>query len=146
MAMADRKGSRPADYDVGYGRPPKATQFRPGQSGNPKGRPKGSRSLAATLKKVTERKVPVTENGKTSWISADEVVLLQLLRNAMRGDSSAIKLLFPLIDRYRDSPAAPNAKNPHPRTVIILPSNGREIEQEPDDEEAGARQRRRRPR
>ena len=61
---------------------------------------------------MTERKFPVTENGKTSWISADEVVLLQLLRNAMRGDSSAIKLLFPLIDRYRDSPEAPNAKSP----------------------------------
>ena len=74
------------------------------------------------------------------------MVLLQLLRNAMRGDSSAIKLLFPLIDRYRDLPEAPNAKSPEPRTVIILPSNGREIEQEPDDEEAGARQRRRRPR
>ena len=59
---------------------------------------------------------------------------------------SAIRLLFPLIDRYRDSPEAPNAKSPEPRTVIILPSNGREIEQEPDDKEAGARQRRRRPR
>ena len=78
--MADRKGSAPPAHVMGYRRPPKATEFRPGQSGNPKGRPNDSRSLGETLKKVTGRKFPVTENGKTSWISADEVVLLQLLR------------------------------------------------------------------
>ena len=40
---------KPSDEDVGYGKPPKANQFKPGKSGNPKGRPKGARSEATML-------------------------------------------------------------------------------------------------
>jgi hypothetical protein len=36
--------SEPPNYEVGYGRPPKGSQFTPGRSGNPKGRPKGARN------------------------------------------------------------------------------------------------------
>ena len=45
------------DCEVGYGRPPKATRFTPGKSGNPRGRPKGSRSVGAILKGVMSQKV-----------------------------------------------------------------------------------------
>ena len=37
------------DYEIGYGRPPKHTQFKKGQSGNPEGRPKGIKSLSTEL-------------------------------------------------------------------------------------------------
>ena len=84
--MTDRKGSKSSDYLVGYGRPPKASQFRPGKSGNPKGRPKGSRSVWAFLKAAIEQKVAVTENGKTRRISALEVMLRRLVNDAMRSD------------------------------------------------------------
>ena len=47
--MPDRKNSRASDYVVGYRRPPKASQFMAGKSGNPKGRPKGSRPVGAVL-------------------------------------------------------------------------------------------------
>jgi Family of unknown function (DUF5681) len=48
-AMPDRKNSKPSDYVVGCRRPPKATRFTAGKSGNPRGRPKGSRSVGALL-------------------------------------------------------------------------------------------------
>ena len=123
--MYDRKDSKSTDYLVGYGRPPKASQFRPGNSGNPKGRPKGSRSVGALLKVAIEQKVAVTENGKTRRISALEVMLRRLVNDAMRSDPRALKLLLPLIDRYSEPPEALNAKYVT-GTVVVLPSNGRE--------------------
>ena len=89
--MYDRKDSKSTDYLVGYGRPPKASQFRPGNSGNPKGRPKGSRSVGALLKVAIEQKVAVTENGKTRRIPALEVMLRRLVAN-----SDSIRPLIPI--------------------------------------------------
>ena len=119
--MPDRKSSGTSDYVVGYRRPPKATQFAAGKSGNPKGRPKGSRS--AVLKDTLQQKIAVTENGKTRRIPALEVMLRRLANDAMRSDPNARRLLLSLIDRYSDSPDAKNVTG----TVVILPSNGREI-------------------
>jgi hypothetical protein len=121
--MPDRKSSGTSDYVVGYRRPPKATQFAAGKSGNPKGRPKGSRSVGAVLKDVLQQKIAVTENGKTRRIPALEVKLRRLANDAMRSDPNARRLLLSLIDRYSDSPDANNVTG----TVVILPSNGREI-------------------
>jgi hypothetical protein len=47
---------RSGAYAVGYGRPPVATRFRPGHSGNPEGRPKGSKSAASIARETLERK------------------------------------------------------------------------------------------
>ena len=43
-AQAEQPTTAPKQYEVGYGKPPKSTQFKPGRSGNPKGRTKGSRN------------------------------------------------------------------------------------------------------
>jgi hypothetical protein len=104
--MMNRKGSRSADYAVGYGRPPTATQFAPGKSGNPKGRPKGSRTVGAILQGILEQKIAVTENGKTRRIAALEVMLRRLVNDAMRSDAKAMKLLLALVDRYAQTPEA----------------------------------------
>jgi hypothetical protein len=101
--VASRKGSGPSDYEIGYGRPPKPTQFAPGKSGNPKGRPKGTRTVGAILQDILGRKITVTENGKTRRISTLEVMLLRLASDAMRAEQSAIKLLLSLADRYAGS-------------------------------------------
>jgi hypothetical protein len=66
--MNDRKGLDATDYIVGYGRPPKERQFAAGKSGNPKGRPKGSRTMGAMLQDILNQKIAVTENGKTRRI------------------------------------------------------------------------------
>jgi hypothetical protein len=120
--MLDRECSNSSDHAVGYGRPPKASQFKPGQSGNPKGRPKGSRSIGAILTKTVGKTVAVTENGETRLIPTLEVTIRRLANDAMRGDRGAMKLLIALLDRY--APEASNAQMS--RTVVVLPSNGRE--------------------
>src|SRR5271157_5882967 len=94
MAVSKRKASAPADYVVGYGRPPKETQFPPGKSGNPNGRRKGSRSVGAILKDIIEQKIAVTENGKTRRMPALEVMLRRLVNDSMRGDGKAMKMLL----------------------------------------------------
>jgi hypothetical protein len=101
--VAKRCGSKTPRYSVGYGRPPKATQFKPGRSGNPKGRPKGPRSIGAILRDVIAQRVPVAEGGKTRRLPALEVMLRRLVNEAMRSDPKAIKLLLTLVERYTES-------------------------------------------
>ena len=104
--MIDRKSLEPKEYAIGYGKPPRGAQFPAGKSGNPKGRPKGSRSVGAVLKDIMRQKIAVTEKGKTRRISALEVMLRRLANDAMRTDLRALKLMLSLFDRYGDSPEA----------------------------------------
>ena len=104
--MSDKKIPSSPEYSVGYGRPPKVTQFAPGKSGNPKGRPKGARSVAAILQGILQRKISVTENGRTRRIAALEVMLRRLANDAMRSDPGALKFLLALYDRYSDASAS----------------------------------------
>ena len=97
--MTKTPGSKPNDYDVGYRRPPRASQFQPGTSGNPRGRRKGSRSVGA-LAEQFEQKLTVAERGQTRRVTRLEIMLLQLANDAARGDPRAMKLLLELNDRY----------------------------------------------
>jgi hypothetical protein len=103
--VASRK-RKPLDPAVGYGHPPKATQFKKGQSGNPKGRPKGSRPVGAVLQEILGQRIAVTENGKTRRLPALEVMLRRLANDAMRSEPVALKLMLSLFDRYGQSPEA----------------------------------------
>jgi Family of unknown function (DUF5681) len=98
--MSRRKSRSRSDYEVGYGRPPKATRFRPGQSGNPTGYRKGSKTLGARLRELMNSKVTVTEHGRTRRISRLDVMLRQLTNDAMRGDPRALKQLMEFLHRY----------------------------------------------
>jgi hypothetical protein len=99
--MIDRKGLETTDYVVGYGRPPKATQFAAGKSGNPRGRPKGSRTVGAILQDILSQKIAVTENGRTRRIPTLEVMFRRLVNDAVRRDAAALKLLLPKIAMRR---------------------------------------------
>ena len=95
-----RKGKGPkkggSDYTVGYGRPPIGTRFRPGQSGNLKGRRKGARSAAAMAHSALERKIPVTEAGSKRSMSVREVALRRQAEKAITGDPKALDFLLTL--------------------------------------------------
>jgi Family of unknown function (DUF5681) len=106
VATDEQKEPTTAEDRVGYGRPPKATRFAPGRSGNPKGRPRGTRTVGTILRDVIRQQVAVTESGKTRRVPVIEGMLRRLVNDALRGDAGAVKLLLSLVDRYGDSPEA----------------------------------------
>ncbi|MBU1347257.1 MAG: hypothetical protein KKA16_09935 [Alphaproteobacteria bacterium] len=79
------------DYAVGYGRPPLASRFAPGTSGNPTGRPKGSGGLKTSLDRILRRKVQLKVDGRRKRVPVTEAVLLQLSHKALGGDAAAIR-------------------------------------------------------
>lgn len=84
-------------YEVGYGRPPRATRFQKGQSGNPKGRPRGSLNLVSALERELSQKVTIKENGRTRAITKFEAAVKQLVNKAASGDGKAIQFLVNLL-------------------------------------------------
>jgi hypothetical protein len=76
---------------VGYRKPPKNTQFQKGISGNPKGRPKGSKNIATIVDKTGRERITITENGRQRTITKKEAVVLQLTNKAASGDMKAIR-------------------------------------------------------
>jgi hypothetical protein len=81
------------DYEVGYGRPPTHTRFKPGQSGNPKGRPKKELSLAEALVKVLNQRVAVREGDRTRTLSKQDALVLTIVNAALKGNSRAWSFL-----------------------------------------------------
>jgi hypothetical protein len=72
-------------YEVGYGKPPKESRFKPGQSGNPKGRPKNKESLRAKVEKILDRRVSVTANGQKQTLPWLDASLAALAQAALQG-------------------------------------------------------------
>ena len=79
---------------VGYGRPPRHSQFAKGRSGNPNGRPKGSKNFGLVIEAELNAKIPINENGKRRSISKREAVAKQLVNKAASGDAKAIPILL----------------------------------------------------
>lgn len=82
------------DYEVGYGKPPKASQFKPGQSGNPKGRPKAAPKLEELIAKEAAKFISVTVDGEKQNLPQLAVVVKALFQKAMKGDLTAAKLVL----------------------------------------------------
>src|SRR5690348_11340448 len=83
-------------YDVGYGRPPRDTRFRKGQSGNPRGRPKGAQNAARIAQRILNEKIVVRENGTRRTMTKLEAMLKQLTNKGISGDLRAIRELLKL--------------------------------------------------
>lgn len=91
------------DYEVGYGRPPNATRFQPGRSGNPKGRPSGVKSAAAALQEALSAKVTVQIHGRPRTITMQEAMLKGLVNAAVRQQLPAIRVVLDLQSRLLDA-------------------------------------------
>jgi len=87
-----------SQYEIGYKKPPRDTQFKPGRSGNPKGRPKRVTTLAKVLEKELLALVTmVEEGGKRRKISKLEAIVKQHINNAAKGDLKAAALVLSLL-------------------------------------------------
>jgi Family of unknown function (DUF5681) len=85
------------DYEVGYGKPPVHTRFKRGQSGNPRGRPPGAKSLSTLLTEALKEPVVVAENGGRRKISKRQAIITQLVNQSAKGDWRAVKLLLDIL-------------------------------------------------
>jgi hypothetical protein len=85
------------DYEVGYGKPPRHTRFKRGQSGNPRGRPPGAKNLSTLLNEALNELVVVTENGGRKRISKRQAAFKQLVNDAAKGNWRALKLLVDIL-------------------------------------------------
>lgn len=86
--------------DVGYGRPPTSTRFKKGRSGNPKGRPPGSRS-EAPYEAVLGQMVMIREGGVERQLTAAEAFLLKIAKQGLEGDGAAARSALKAIEKAR---------------------------------------------
>lgn len=109
------------DDDVGYRKPPKRTQFKPGRSGNPKGRAKGQRNLKSDLTSILKKQVTIREDGEVRRVARQEAILLSLFERAMRGDVKATSQILAMLLRLeaQDPPEqAPAPVTDNDRAIV----------------------------
>lgn len=102
------------EYEVGFGKPPVRSRFKPGESGNPKGRPRGSKNLATLLDEELNARVPITENGKRKNVTMRKAISKQTVRKAAAGEERFIKLVFELDERRSVREASAPSNNAPP--------------------------------
>lgn len=89
-------------YTIGYKKPPKDTRFKPGRSGNSKGRPKGVRNFKTDVKRSLKERVRVRQGSKTRNVSSQEATLARLREKALAGDGRALDRFLALAQVYND--------------------------------------------
>ncbi|WP_409192581.1 DUF5681 domain-containing protein [Bradyrhizobium sp. RDM4] len=120
--MADR-----SDKGVGYARPPRHSRFKPGQSGNPRGRPKGSLNFATDLKNTLLAPVALNEGGKSRRVTTQKAALLRLREKALKGDVRALDKILSYAMAISSNGAEDTTKSPSADDQTILDAYERDI-------------------
>jgi hypothetical protein len=84
----------PAPMKVGYCNPPVHTRFKPGQSGNPSGRAKGSQNLKTIFNKVLDEEISLREGSEVKKVSKAEALVRGMVLGALKGDQRNLLMLF----------------------------------------------------
>ena len=91
------------NYEIGYGKPPKRTRFKPGQSGNPRGRPKGTKNLKTDLAEELGEKIVIREGDETRRVSKQRAVVKTIVAKTLKGDVRSGSLLTAMMMRLLDT-------------------------------------------
>jgi hypothetical protein len=84
--------------EVGYGKPPKANQFRKGRSGNPRGKRGGEENITSAFKRIVSKRVKINDGDKIRTVTLAEAVILKNYNAAMQRDSIAMSNIFRLAE------------------------------------------------
>ena len=79
-----RRAGKDEPYEVGYGKPPKHTQFKPGQSGNSKGRPRGQRNFRTAVRDALKEKITIREGDRTRTVSKMDAIIRVTFNKALK--------------------------------------------------------------
>ncbi len=122
----------PRDEEVGYGRPPRSYRFKAGQSGNPKGRPKGAKSEATLLVELLNRKIEIRQNGKVRKITILEGILHKLAEDSLNGNTKSAAFVLNRLSAIASTVSAESEVNPDDKAV--LDAYLRQFRSQPDKE------------
>jgi Family of unknown function (DUF5681) len=133
-----KKGSPGHDnYVVGRGRPPLLTRWKPGQSGNPKGRPKGAKNIMTCFRQELNRKIDIRTGERVRRVTAREAIAMTITNRALKGDPK----LLPVIMAIDRDVSALEAHEKRKRSIVgmtpqeAMEAYRRSLRGEDDDEE-----------
>lgn len=95
----------------------KDTRFKPGQSGNPKGRPRKRRPNVSAFEIVLDKRVIATAGGKERELLVEEVLQQQTLKDALAGKRMAVRKILKMIEKREKALAKKNVEPKSPVTV-----------------------------
>jgi hypothetical protein len=116
----DAKPSKPnGDHtsSVGYGRPPVNARFKPGQSGNPKGRRKGQRNIHTVVDDALNQRIKIREGDRSRSVTKLDAVIMTMVNAALKGDSKAQASLITMMRSLGMTGEPPAATNQEPFTA-----------------------------
>jgi hypothetical protein len=123
------------EYDVGYGKPPKAFQFKKGKSGNSRGRPRKDPGIASIFRKISNQKVRTNgQNGQQSMTKL-EATMTQLVNKSASGDLKATKLILQMATKFPELITGP--QYPSGIKITFLDPTPDEIPFDPSKSDVG---------
>jgi hypothetical protein len=118
--MTDEK-KPPGDYEIGYGKPPKDSRFKPGQSGNPKGRPKQADATASDIAGLLNEPIEVKVAGKTKTMSPFEASFRQLAKRAIKERN--LRAIIEFLNDCKEYGVLEQARAPSRHGVVLMPND-----------------------
>jgi Family of unknown function (DUF5681) len=85
-------------HEVGYGKPPKANQFRKGRTGNPRGKRQGEENTISAFKRIVSKRVKINDGEKVRTITLAEAVILKNYNAALQKNPFAMSNIFRLAE------------------------------------------------